>query len=47
MKTYKKIPELILDEWLLVSLKESEARDLLEIVEARHQAQTIDSNKKT
>ncbi len=37
MKTYKKIPLLILDEWLLVSLKESEARDLLEIVEARHQ----------
>lgn len=37
MKVYKKIPLLILDEWLLVSLKESEARDLLEIVEARHQ----------
>ncbi|MFD0676195.1 MULTISPECIES: IS21-like element helper ATPase IstB [unclassified Paenibacillus] len=37
MKTYKKIPLLILDEWLLVSLKESEARDLLEIVEARQQ----------
>jgi DNA replication protein DnaC len=37
MKSYKKIPLLILDEWLLVSLKESEARDLLEIVEARHQ----------
>ncbi|WNR45237.1 IS21-like element helper ATPase IstB [Paenibacillus roseipurpureus] len=37
MKTYKKIPLLILDEWLLVSLKESEARDLLEIVEARHE----------
>lgn len=37
MKTYKKIPLLILDEWLLVTLKESEARDLLEIVEARHQ----------
>ena len=37
MKTYKKTPLLILDEWLLVSLKESEARDLLEIVEARHQ----------
>lgn len=37
MKTYKKIPLLILDEWLLVSLKESESRDLLEIVEARHQ----------
>jgi DNA replication protein DnaC len=37
MKAYKKIPLLILDEWLLVTLKESEARDLLEIVEARHQ----------
>lgn len=37
MKSYKKIPLLILDEWMLVSLKESEARDLLEIVEARHQ----------
>jgi DNA replication protein DnaC len=34
---YKKVKLLILDEWLLVSLKESEARDLLEIVEARHQ----------
>jgi hypothetical protein len=34
MKSYKKVPLLILDEWLLVSLKESEARDLLEIVEA-------------
>ncbi len=28
-------------EWLLVSLKESEARDLLEIVEARHQRGSI------
>lgn len=37
MKQYKKVPLLVLDEWLLVSLKESEARDLLEIVEARHQ----------
>ena len=27
---------LILDEWLLYPLKESEARDLLEIVESRH-----------
>lgn len=34
---YKKVKLLILDEWLLVPLKESEARDLLEIVEARHQ----------
>jgi DNA replication protein DnaC len=28
---------LILDEWLLVSLKATESRDLLEINEARHQ----------
>jgi len=34
---YKKVKLLILDEWLLISLNESEARDLLEIVEARHQ----------
>ena len=27
---------LILDEWLLYSLKETEARDLLELVEARN-----------
>lgn len=36
LKAYKKVPLLILDEWLLVSLKESEARDVLEIVEGRH-----------
>src|SRR5699024_5886115 len=34
--TYKKVGLLILDEWLLVGLKETEARDLLEIVESRH-----------
>jgi DNA replication protein DnaC len=34
---YKRAELLILDEWLLLSLKETEARDLLEIVEARHQ----------
>jgi DNA replication protein DnaC len=34
---YKSVSLLILDEWLLVPLKGSEARDLLEIVEARHQ----------
>jgi DNA replication protein DnaC len=33
---YKQVKLLILDEWLLFPLKESEARDLLEIVEARH-----------
>ena len=36
MRQYKKVALLILDEWLLVSLTDSEARDLLEIVEARH-----------
>jgi DNA replication protein DnaC len=36
MKPYKKVGLLILDEWLLVPLSSSEARDLLEIVEARH-----------
>lgn len=37
MKKYKKVDLLILDEWLLTPLKETEARDLLEIVESRHQ----------
>lgn len=37
MAGYKRVELLILDEWLLHKLKESEARDLLEIVEARHQ----------
>jgi DNA replication protein DnaC len=32
---YKKVRLLILDEWLLYSLKMGEARDLLEIIEAR------------
>lgn len=36
MKQYKKVNLLILDEWLLLPLRETEARDLLEIVEARH-----------
>ena len=36
MKQYKKVNLLILDEWLLLPLRDSEARDLLEIVEARH-----------
>lgn len=35
MKKYKKVKLLILDEWLLYPLKESEARDLLELIEAR------------
>ena len=42
MKKYKQVKLLILDEYLLFPLKESEARDLLEIVEARHKvASTI------
>jgi DNA replication protein DnaC len=42
MKQYKKVNLLILDEWLLLPLRESEIRDLLEIVEARHKrASTI------
>ena len=35
MKKLKKVKLLILDEWLLYPLKESEARDVLELVEAR------------
>lgn len=39
---YKKISLLILDEWLLCDLHDIEARDLLEIIEARHKrASTI------
>lgn len=37
MKPYKNVNLLILDEWLLTPLKGNEARDLLEIVEYRHQ----------
>jgi DNA replication protein DnaC len=36
MNQYRKFHLLILDEWMLVSLKESEARDVLEIIHARH-----------
>jgi DNA replication protein DnaC len=36
IKQYRKVSLLILDEWLLVPLGSSEARDLLEIVEARN-----------
>lgn len=36
MKQYKNVSLLILDEWLLIPLKGAEARDLLEIIEARH-----------
>lgn len=42
MKQYKQVRLLILDEWLLFPLKESETRDLLEIAEARYKkASTI------
>lgn len=37
MKQCKRADLLILDEWLLLPLKEYETRDLLEIVEGRHQ----------
>jgi DNA replication protein DnaC len=46
MKQYKKVSLLILDEWLLVPLTQNEARDLLEIIEARHkQGSTIFSSQ--
>jgi DNA replication protein DnaC len=39
---YKKVTLLIIDEWMLLPLSETEARDLLEIIEARHKrASTI------
>ena len=42
IKFYKQIKLLILDEWLLFPLKDTEARDLLEIAEARYKkASTI------
>ena len=42
MKQLKKMKLLILDEWLLYPLKEAEARDVLELVEARNKvASTI------
>jgi DNA replication protein DnaC len=42
IKEYKRIGLFILDDWLLVPLSNLEARDLLEIVEARHKrASTI------
>ena len=33
---YKKIDLLILDEWLLISLSDTESRDLLELIESRY-----------
>ena len=42
LQQYQKVTLLILDEWMLVALKETEARDLLEIVHSRHKrASTI------
>ena len=42
MAQYKKYSLLIIDEWLLYPLKETESRDMLEIIEARHKkASTI------
>lgn len=37
IKQYKKVDLLILDEWLLSPLENGQDRDLLEIVESRHQ----------
>ncbi len=36
MKAYQSVNLLILDEWLLTPLTQSETRDVLEIVEVRH-----------
>jgi len=41
IKQYKKVSLLILDEWLLAPLSNTEARDLLEIIEARHKNASI------
>ena len=42
MKQLKQISLLVMDEWMLYQLKETEARDLLEIAEARYKkASTI------
>ena len=42
MTQYKKYALLIIDEWLLYPLKETEARDILEIMESRYKrASTI------
>jgi DNA replication protein DnaC len=42
LKQYTQVKLLILDEWLLFNLKETEARGLLEIIEGRHnQGSTI------
>lgn len=46
LNQYKKVSLLILDEWLIVPLNNTEARDVLEIVESRHKrASTIFSSQ--
>lgn len=37
----KKVQLLIIDEWVLISLTETEARDLLELIHARHKRGSI------
>lgn len=42
LSQYTKVSLLILDEWMLVNLRETEARDVLELINARHKrASTI------
>ena len=42
MERYKRYALLVIDEWLLYPLKETEARDVLEIMESRYKrASTI------
>ncbi|MCL2549184.1 MAG: IS21-like element helper ATPase IstB [Symbiobacteriaceae bacterium] len=36
LKAYRQVTLLIIDEWLLMPLREAEARDLLDIIDARH-----------
>lgn len=36
LSQYRKVSLLVIDEWMLVTLTETEARDVLEIVHARH-----------
>lgn len=36
LNQYQKVNLLVIDEWMLVALRESEARDLLEIIHSRH-----------
>jgi len=42
LKQYKQVKLLIIDDWLLYAINEDQAKDLLEIIEARHKrASTI------